>query len=78
MGPDGAAPPPAYGHGDWAPVPAYEPPRGGSKVNPDQGGNNGSENANAQVGVGGGSSQQGQQGPVYEYGGGDLGTRVVR
>ena len=67
MGPDGQPPPPAYGHEDW--VPAYEPPRGSTKVNPDQ---------NVNVREAGSSSQGPGQGQVPPYAGGDLGSRVVR
>lgn len=59
----GAAPPPAYGHEDW--VPAYEPPQGSTKVDPNQSGN-------VQVREGGGGSSQ-----VPVYHGGDLGSRRV-
>ena len=63
----GAAPPPAYGHEDW--VPAYEPPQGGTKVDPNQ-----NSNSNVQGRPGGGGSSQV---PVPVYPGGDLGSRRV-
>ena len=62
MGPYGP-PPPAYGHEDY--VPAYMPPQGPNKINPDQ-------NYQPPMGAPPGESSSH---PQQQYAGGDLSSR---
>jgi hypothetical protein len=84
MGPYGAGgagnmqpPPPAYGaHGQEDYVPAYSPPMGGNKVNPDQNFGQGLPQTGTvrEGGDGAGASGQGQA-QAQNHPGGDLGQR---